>query len=319
MKYAGRGAALLAVALLATACTEDAEPVFPEEPVASAVSTEYDPSLEPSAAVLPLVPEEATTLTVTDFEQLRLTLGFGTFDGSTDAADRARFWNTVGSAVSLSDGLLRPVDARLRADFGFGQDDVSWEARYGGDAEGWVLAFRDGLPMTGVQRAVQAGVGPLAGAVLDPERRLVTSAAAPDGDASWAADLEVVALVGAQANATYVERGCVPFDTVFGKGMEEQLAETPAAALGALEPLEGYAVAFGSDLVTVQLGPERTDAFERLRIDQVMPQLEPEFGSVFARGVADPSTGRLGYNLVKADVATRWTLERRLPFAVCAG
>ena len=310
---------LVALALLATACSEPEEPVFPPEPETSAVSTEYDPTLEPSAAVLPLVPADATTLAVTDFEQLRLTLGFGSFDASTEPEERAGFWQAIGSAATLSDGLLRPYDTRLRGEFGFGQDDVAWEATYVGDGvEGWVLALRDGLALSGVERAIRAGVGPLADAELDEERRLVTSATPPDGEDSWAADADVAALVGAQANATYVERQCVPFDTVFGEGMEEQLAATPAMALDQLDPLSGFAVAFGSDLVTVQLGEGRSDVFERLRIDQVMPQLEPEFGAVFAHGVADPSTGRLGYDLARPALATEWTLERRLPFAVCA-
>ena len=35
----------------------------------------YDASLEPSAAVLSLVPEDAETVTVTDFDQVRVELG----------------------------------------------------------------------------------------------------------------------------------------------------------------------------------------------------------------------------------------------------
>lgn len=306
------------VALLATACSDQSEPVPAPAVEERAVDVRYDPALEPSAAVLPLVPAEARTLAVTDFEQLRLTLGFGEFDSSVEPAVREEFWSAVDDAATLSPGLLRPVDEELRTRFGFGQDDVAWEASYAGDADGWVIAFRDRLPMTTVQRAVRAGVGPLAGAVLDQERHLVTSAEPPAGEESWAADPALAALVGRQANATYVERGCVPFDTVFGEGMEEQLASAPAAALDELDPLEAYAVALGSELATVQLGEDRADAFDRLRLDEVMPQLRPEFGTVFDRGVADPSTGRLGYDLLRPALAAELTADRRLPFAVCA-
>ena len=64
--------------------------------------------------------------------------------------------------------------------------------------------------------------------------------------------------------------------------MEAQLAEAPRAALAALDPLEGFSVALGTDLVTVRLGPLRNDAFDRLRLAEVMPAIRPEFGAGFA-------------------------------------
>lgn len=304
------------VALVAAGCADDPDPVYPDDPEPSALSTDYDPSLEPSAAALPLVPADATTLEVTDFDQLRLTLGFGSMDDEAPESERARFWQAVESAATLSTGLLRPVDAQLRP-YGFGQDDVAWEASYSGGAEGWVIAFHDDVPTARLERAISDRVGPLAGAVLDADRRLVTSAAPPDGADSWAALEEVVGLVGAEANATYVERACLPFDTVFGAGMEEQLAEAPRAALEELDPLDGFSVALGSDLVTVRLGEDRDDVFDRLRLAEVMPAIRPEFGDGFARGVADPSTGRLGYDLQRPDVAVELVTDRHLPFAVC--
>jgi hypothetical protein len=212
---------------------------------------------------------------------------------------------------------LRPVADEL-ASYGFGQDDVAWEATYAGGADGWVIAFHEDVPTTQVQQAIRDGVGPLAGAVLDTDRLLVTSAAPPDGDDSWAAMEEVVGLVGQQANATYVERACLPFDTVFGDGMEEQLAEAPQAALRALDPLEAFSVALGAQLATVRLGEARSDAFDRLRLAEVMPAIRPEFGAGFARGVADPSSGRLGYDLQRPVAATELIRDRHLPFAVCA-
>lgn len=304
------------VVLVAAGCSESDEPFHQPDPETSAISTEYDADLEPSAAAVTLVPVEATTLTVTDFDQLRLTLGFGTLDGSSPESERARFWRAVSRSAALSDGLLRPVEDDL-ATYDFGQDDVAWEASYAGDADGWVLALHDDVPVARVRAAIRAGVGPLDGAVLDTERRLVSSSGLPAGEDTWAAVEGIAELVGQEANSTYVERSCLPFDTVFGEGMEEQLAAAPRAALDALDPLESFSVALGTELVTVRLGEGRSDAFDRLRLAEVMPAIRPEFGAGFARGVADPSTGRLGFDLQKPQAAVELVTDRHLPFAVC--
>ena len=304
------------VALLATGCSDSNDPVYPEDPDTSAMSTAYDPTLEPSAAALPLVPADATTLEVTDFDQLRLTLGFGALDRESPAGERARFWQAPPRqrrCRQVSCGRWRPISTP----YDFGPDDVAWEATYAGGSDGWVIAFHDDVAVAQVARAIRDQVGPLAGAVLDPDRRLVTSAAPPDGDDSWAAIEEVVGLVGQEANATYVERGCLPFDRVFGDGMEEQLAEAPRAALHSLDPLESFSIALGADLATVRLGQARADAFDRLRLAEVMPAIRPEFGAGFARGVADPSSGRLGYDLQRPTAATELIRDQHLPFAVC--
>lgn len=315
-----RFSGLLACAvLLLSACTSEPEPVFQEEAQPQAAVTEYDGSLEPSAAVLALVPAAATTLEVTDFDHLRLVLGFGSLDSSSPAAELARFWRGVPGTATLSLGMLRPFEARLREEFDVSQDDVAWEASYGGGATGWVLAFHDKMPMASVQRAVRAGVGPLKGAVVDVDRNLVTSSEPPTVEMSWGSVEGIPALVGREAVSTYVERDCLPFDTVFGAGMEAQLADAPARALRALDELDAYAVALGGELATVQLGPKRADAFDRVRLAEVMPRTDPEFGLVMSRGVADPSTGRLGFTLTDPVAAARLTRARQLPFAVCRG
>ncbi len=314
--------ALLACAVVLAACSSEPKPVYQEQPAPQAVVTEYDASLEPSAAVLALVPEEAATLRVTDFDQLRLVLGFATLDGKSPAAESDRFWRQVPRTAALSEGLLRGSDAELRDRFGISQDDVAWEASYDGGADGadgWVLALHDDVSMDAVRRAVRAGVGPLAGAVVDPDRRLVTSQDPPEVTASWGADEGLVALSGREAVATWFERACTPFDTVFGAGMQDQLAAVPAKTLENLDDLDAYAVALGTELVTVQLGEDRADAFARLRLAEVMPETSPDFGLVMNRGVADPSTGRLGYTLADPAAAARMTLTGRLPFAVCPG
>lgn len=311
--------ALAACATLLVACTDEPKPVYQPEQPTRAVITEYDATLEPSSAVLTLVPAEATSLVVTDFDQLRLSLGFGAFDAETPEQDRARFWRRLPRTAALSKGMLRPVEDRLRGDFGFGPDDVLWEATYSGPEAGWVIAFRDDVDMEAVRRAVRAGVGPLDEAVVDVERHLVTSAEPPDSDASWGADEALARLTGQVAVATYVQRGCLEFDTVFGAGVEAQLAAAPADALGDLDPLDAFAFALGSNLATAQLGPERSDAFERLRLADVMPRTNPEFAEAMTQGVADPSSGRIGYTLSDPAAAAQLTTARQLPFAVCEG
>lgn len=311
-------AALALVAILAGACSNEAKPYYPADPASSPLATEYDSSLEASAAALALVPEDATVLEVTDFDQLRLVLGFGTLDGESPASERARFWAAAGNAASFSDGLLRPDEERLRADFGFGEDDVAWEAKYGaGEPTDWIIALHQNVAPDGVQRAIKAGVGVLAGATFDPSRNLISSGPLSEGE-TWAADPELQALVGEPAAATYVSRDCLPFDTVFGAGMHDQLTATSEGMLQHLDELGPFSVSFGGELATVRLGPDRADAFDRLRIADVMPPTDPEFGLAFARGVADPAGGRLGYDLARPATATMLADGGHLPFAVCA-
>lgn len=311
-------AALALMAILASSCSDDPEPYYPADPESSPVSTEYDSSLEASAAALALVPEDATLLEVTDFDQLRLVLGFGDLDGESPAAERAKFWTAAAGAATFSDGLLRPDDERLRADFGFGEDDVAWEAQYGdGEPTDWIIALHQNVAPDGVQRAIKARVGVLAGATFDPSRNLISSGPLSEGE-TWAADPELQVLVGDPATATYVARDCLPFDTVFGEGMHDQLTATSEAELQDLDELGPFSVSFGGELATVRLGPERGDAFDRLRIADVMPPTHPEFGLAFARGVADPAGGRLGFDLARPADAVTLAEGGHLPFAVCA-
>ncbi|KRA39119.1 hypothetical protein ASD81_11295 [Nocardioides sp. Root614] len=312
------GAVLAGLALL-TACSSDPKPVYQDAPSPAAVVVEYDGSLEPSAAVLVLVPAEASSVMVTDFDQLRLVLGFGSLDKASPPAELASFWSKVPRTAALSSGMLRPFEDRLRADFGIGQDDVAWEATYAGDSAGWVLAFRPTTSMADVARAVRAGVGPLKGASVDAARHLVTSVAPPEVADSWGAEPEMVGLAGREAVSTYLVRGCLAFDTVFGAGMQAQLAAAPAAALSGLDELDGFGVALGNELATVLLGDDRSDAFERARIAEVMPPTVPEFPLAMSRPVADPSTGRLGYTLGDPAAAAELTRTQHLPFAVCRG
>lgn len=319
-------AALLTAAVASVSLTSGCSSDLPEPtlapPLDAGVDTgppSYDPSLQPATAVLALVPEDATTLSVTDFDQVRLLLGASLLTGEDPAPVRARFWRRAeAQAPLLSEGLLGPVDAELAAGYGFTRDDVSWEASFSGPAgDGFVLALREDLTMAGVQRAVRAGVGPLAGAEVDPELHLVTMGTTDEPGGSWAVSAEVVALVGpAAANATYVERDCLPFDRAFGAD-PATLAAVPAEDLAALDPLEMFSVTLGGELATVRMGAAREDVFERMRLAGNLPATAPELGLGFTQGVADPVTGRIGYVMPDPALAARLTRGRQLPFAVC--
>lgn len=306
--------AVLVASLAVTGCSADEPDPVPAPPLGEPTETgptAYDVALASAPAVLALVPDDATTLSVTDFEQVRLLLGASLLTGESPAAERARFWRQAeAQAPLLSTGMLRPVEARLLRDYGFTQDDVEWEASFSGPAgEGWVLSFRDDLDLDAVGRAVTDGVGPLAGADVDADTRLVSSGTAPDGDSSWAADAELVSLVSqAEANATYVERECVTLEVPF----EDTSVETE------LEPLAAWSLSLGGTLATARLGAARTDVFERLRLAETLTDLEPEFAAGFTDGVADPVGGRIGYVMPDPAAAAELTRERLLPFALCA-
>lgn len=310
--------ALLAMTL--AACSrEEPEPFHPPDPDTGPTITAYDPGVEPSRAVLPLVPEDATRLAVTDFAQLRLSLGFGDLDGRSPQDERQQFWNRLGTTAALSDGLLRGVEQRLREEFSFGSDDVLWEANWSGEGvQGWAIGFRADLPVRRIRRAIRAGVGPLADGVLDAEHNLVTSGEIPALDASWAQYEEMATLTGREAGATWIERGCVGLAEIYGDGILEQLQGRTAQDVANLDTLDAYAVALGAELVTVLLGEGREDAFIRMRLPGHLPALQPEFGRIFAGGVASPSDGVIGYRLTRPARAAEFVQSRQLPFAACA-
>src|SRR6476661_1060377 len=180
-----RSAGLVLGALLAltvSACDEvpppQAEPTQP--PARLAGNPSYDAHQEPARAVLPLVPATATTLTVTDLDQVRRQLGVPDLTSDDLMTDRSAFWERAATeAPLLAHGMLRPDTSELMLDYGFTEDDVDWEAHFTGpDGNGYVLAFRPGLDMDGVARAVGAGVGALAGARVLRGPHLVVSGVA---------------------------------------------------------------------------------------------------------------------------------------------
>jgi hypothetical protein len=287
--------------LVLSGCSgDDTKFLPPEVEPPEVVRPTYDASLEPAAAVLSLVPEDVATLTVTDFEQVRLQMGLPDLTTQDPRRDRDAFWaRAEAERPLLSTGMLRPIEPKLRQQHGLSQLDVAWEAHLFddlGNEVGFVLAFRDGTDMAAVGRAVDAGFAVLAGATVDSDHGLVASGTTDDGDESWAADASLRPLVGLPANATYVARGCV---------------DEPGAV--DLDELDAYSVQLEGTLATARLGEDRMDLFSRMRMGEGVP----EFEQAYDGGVADPLTGRIGYVMTDPAAAASLALAGKLPFAAC--
>jgi hypothetical protein len=294
--------ALVASALLMVSGCGDGEREFlpPETEAVESYTPTFDGSLEPAAAVLPLVPEDVDTVMVTDFEQVLLQMGLPDLSSDDTRADRDAFWaRAEAERPLLSTGMLRPIEPKLNKDHGLTQLDVSWEAHFydeAGAEAGFVLAFRDGTNMTAVGDAVAAGFAALQGANVDAELGLLTSGVAPDGEQSWAVDADARALVGLPANATYLSRGC----------LDEDLTAD-------VDELDAFSVQFEGTLATARLGEEREDLFTRMRLSSEVP----EFEAAYDGGVADPITGRIGYVMTDPAAAAALAVAGTLPFAAC--
>ena len=292
----------LLVAVLVGGCADDDPQSAPPAAASSEIADPaYDDALEPSAAVLALVPDDVQTVTVTDFDQVRLELGAGELTDQSTPEDVAAFWQRAAAGRPLlSPGMLRSSDQRLAATYGFTQLDVAWEAHlYGADDQeaGWVLRFRDGTDMAKVATATQAPDGPLSGGDVDAARHLVSTGTTNNPLQSWAADPGTQELVGLPANSTYVSRACVQAD-----------------AGGDVEDLGAYSIQFEGSLVTARLGAGRQDLFVRMRLGE----REPSFAAAYDGGVADPLTGRIGYVMTDPAAAAELALDHEVPFAVCA-
>ena len=291
---------MLTAVVVLSGCSEEAKILPPEADEVEVVTPTFDGSLESAAAVLPLVPDDVVTLTVTDFEQVRTQMGLADLTTKDPRKDRDAFWaRAEAERPLLSTGMLRPIEPKLRQQYGLSQLDVAWEAHLydgAGDEVGFVLAFRDGTDLAAVGRAVDAGFAALEGATVDTAHGLVTSGTTDDGNESWAADETVRSMVGLPANATYLSRACV---------------DQPGAV--DLDELEAYSVQFEGTLATARLGEDRMDLFTRLRMGEGVP----EFEAAYEGGVADPLTGRIGYQMTDPAAAAALALAGKLPFAAC--
>ena len=295
-------AGLLGLTLL-SGCSEDGPTPQGQEPPAPRATLSVSPEVStPAQVALSHVPAEVASVTVTDFDRAALQLGLEELSSDLPQRERLDFWDRARRETAiLSDGLLRPVGPQLLRDHSFSQEDVGWEARLfdaDGEEVGWILGLHTIIDPRAVEKAVDAGVGPLADAVVDVDSGLVLSGAAVDVTDSWADDDATGLLVTGDAVGTYVERGCVP---------------APASASG-LEPLSAYSVALEGTLATVRLGADREDLFARV----ALAGEDRQVAKAFEGGVADPASGRIGYRLTDPVAAADLTLRRSLPFAACA-
>ncbi len=277
----------------------------------------YDDSGEPAETVLSLVPQSADTITVMNWDQVRVHLGQPDLTSDDLMTDRLAFWERARTeAALLTDGLLIEDGSTYELDYGFTQDDVDWEARWrGDDGPGFALGLRPDLDLAGVRRAIDDGVGPLAGAELRAGEHLVVLGAA-DVDV-WGNEGWWEPLVDEPATATYLQRGCIPLNEALGPDAdaEDQEALLAEHTVTSLDELPGFAIEFGDHLATVWVEPGRDDLFERLRIGEDWPV--DGFADAYVNGAADPSTGRLGYTLPDPRAAAGLALLEELPFAIC--
>ena len=320
------GGPVLAVALAASGCGEDPDPrpaPAPDGPSYAVPEYDNDGELAPGLAALALVPADATTVTVTDFDAARATLGVPELTSADLMSDRRDFWERAArETVLLAEGMLRDDTSELMLDHGFTQDDVDWEAHFTTpDGPGWILSFRPDLDMAGVRRAVEAGVAGLGGAVVDARRHLVTSGAAADGEDTWGDREDVRSLTDpAAAESTFYRSACVPVVDALGPdaGVEDLMAVTKAHDIEILQPVEAFGIGFADGVATARLGVGRTDLFERSAVAEDWPTVgSVGFGDGFTRPVVDPSTGRIGWTVGDPRAAAGLTLTDALPFAVC--
>jgi hypothetical protein len=281
----------------------------------------YDAALPPARAVLAVVPQTATTVTLTDFAALRDQVGLPELTSGSSREDRSAFQARARAETALlSPGLLGRVDDRLRSSYGFGVDDVLWEAHFsGGGTHGWVIALRTGLDRASVRRAVRDGVGPLRGAAFDAPDLLLSKGIAPRGAPVWAVDPVWARLVPATGEAFVLRRGCVAAGSLPApRGRAERLlARIPPDRL---EPLTASVLTFGDHVATVRMSRNRLDLFDRLSLTRRWPLVRGvRFGQVFRAGVGDPSTGRIGFDVPRPARAVALLRSGLLPYAVCDG
>ncbi len=307
-------------------CGQEPEPTPQTLPVTAAATIgayDAESDVPVGSAALALVPADATAITITDFDQVRASLGVPELTSEDPMSDRTAFWERARrESVLLTEGMLLDESSRLMLDHGFTQDDVDWEARFTTpQGPGWILGLRPDLDLDAVQGAVDSGVAGLGGGVVDSEQHLVSLGAAdPDVD-SWGTIEGIAELTSDEpAETTYYRAGCVPLSTVLGPDadIEDQEAVVSAHDPTDLAPLSAFSISVADGLATARLGADRPDLVERAELATDFPTTGSlGFGDAFTDAVVDPSTGRIGYTVVAPLPAATAVLSDLLPFAVC--
>ena len=126
--------------------------------------------------------------------------------------------------------------------------------------------------------------------------------------------------MGDPAEASLVHRGCIPFAEALGPDATAEQQDRVLAHVDVtdLDELYAFALEFGDHLATVRMSPHRLDLFDRLHLGDAWPATQsPAFADGFARGVGDPATGRIGYDVANPPVAAGLALGETLPFGSC--
>ena len=309
---------VVAAALALSGCSGDAKPqARPTRSHSPQLAPAFEKKAEPAEAVLSLVPQSADVVTVTDWDGIRVQLGQPELTSESLVTDRSTFWEREAKeAPALAEGMLRADDSRFLLDYGFTQDDVDWEAHWDGpDGPGYALKLRDDLDLAPVRLAIRQGVGAIAdGRIIEADHLVVHGTSDVD---TWANETGWGDLVSAPAEATYLRRGCIPLAEALGPDATQEDVDAIDAmkVVPDLDELPGFAVAFGDHNATVRVEPGRLDDFDRLHLANSWPV--SDFSQAFKSGVADPSSGRLGYDVPNPPRAAAVTLLGELPFAVC--
>lgn len=335
---------LLLSSLVAGCNAENDEPTRAEPTSVPTQAVPDDVAVEPGAPVtdprqaLALIPAEATEVTLTDFQQLRERLGYPRLTSDSLMTDRIAFWERVRAETpALTEGLLRDQGSRLWLDYGLGQDDVSWEARFevAGRA-GYVVSFRRGQDMTAVRRAVRDRATGLGGGTVLAKQRLLVRRIADPTDPVLASVPGLTDLLDDEAESSYLRTSCVPLAEALGDDatIEDQEKLLAAADIRYLRPLTAWAVNFDSSVLTARLSPEptasaagstpaepneRADLHQRADLVDIWPKVGPiDWPDGFeGTTVADPMTGRIGTQVRNPRAAASLILSGRVPFVVC--
>ncbi|WP_203338200.1 hypothetical protein [Nocardioides limicola] len=320
---------LTALAGLLVACGGTPEPVpippRPTEAVTLAPLPAAQAPTDPRQA-LALVPADAETVTITNWLAIRQAAGHDGLTSEDLMVDRRDFWDKAAStSVLLTDGLLVEENSLFMLDYDFTQEDVDFEVRFRGPSgNGYILGFRSTLDMARVERAVQDRAGRLRGAEVWPDQFLAVKNVAEQGEPTWAADSDLIDLTSAQAESTYLHRGCLAFTEALGVDATYDDAEPILNGYDfehQLRPLTAFSVSFSGDVATGRLGRDREDLAVRTELIDVWPRTSPVHLDDAFTGMPlfDPGSGRIGLTINNMRAAATLTLTHQLPFAICRG